>query len=305
MEFFLSHFNFYKFSLKMDKILVTGANGHFGKGVLKALINNGLDKRNIYAMVRDKTKALELKSLGIHVVFGDYEDYDSLLTAFSGIDKLLFVSGSDLRNRATQQKMVVKAAKNAGVKHIYYTSQQHKSDDRDSPIYFIIKSHLATEIAIMNSGMNFTILRNALYMDMLPEFLGEKVVENGIFLPAGQGKIAFTLRSEMAETAAVVLTSRGHKNKIYEISGSSISFTEIAQKISEIKGHNITYLSPDPKVFINAAVKKGAPRMLIKMLAGIAQAARIGELDSESPHMEKILGRKPSHVNDFLQQIYS
>jgi len=289
----------------MDKILITGANGHYGKAVLKALLNNGWEKNNIYAMVRDKTKAAELQSLGIHVVFGDYEDYDSLLKAFSGIDKLLFVSGSDVRNRTLQHKLVVKAAKNAGVKHILYTSQQHKSDHRNSPIYFLIKSHLETEIAIMKSGMSFTILRNALYMEMLPKFIGEKVVEDGIFLPAGQGRIAFTLRSEMAETAAVILTSRGHQNKMYEIAGSSISFTEIAQKISEIKGHNSTYLSPDPKVFINAAVRKGAPRMLIKMLVGLAQAARIGELDSESPHMEKILGRKPAQVNDFLQQIYS
>jgi NAD(P)H dehydrogenase (quinone) len=285
--------------------MVTGANGHYGKGVLKSLLQNGLEITNIYAMVRDITKASELQALGIQVVFGDYEDYDSLLKAFSGIDKLLFVSGSDVRNRTQQHKQVVKAAKNAGVKHILYTSQQHKSDHRDSPIYFMIKSHLATETAIMNSGMNFTILRNALYMDMLPDFLGDNVVEDGIFLPAGQGKIAFTLRSEMAETAAMILRTHGHTNKVYDISGSSTSFTEIAQKISEIKGHNITYLSPDPKVYINAAVTKGVPRMLIKMLSGFAQAALIGELDIESPHMEIILGRKPSPVTDFLQQIYS
>jgi NAD(P)H dehydrogenase (quinone) len=53
----------------MDKILVTGANGHYGRAVLKALLNNGLEERNIYAMVRDKTKASELQSLGIHVVW--------------------------------------------------------------------------------------------------------------------------------------------------------------------------------------------------------------------------------------------
>ena len=284
--------------------MVTGANGHFGKAVLEALPNSGLEKNKIYAMVRDKAKAAQLQPLGIPVVFGDYGDYDSLLKAFSGMDKLLFVSGSDLRNRTLQHRLVVKAAKNAGVRHILYTSQQHKRDDRDSPIHFIIKSHLATEAAIMNSGMDYTILRNALYMDMLPEFLGDKAAEEGIFLPAGQGRIAFTLRSEMAAAAAVILGSQGHTNKVYEMAGSAISFTEIAQKIAAIKGHNITYLSPDPKAFVNAALRKGAPRVLTRMLAGLAQAARIGELDGQSPHMEKILGRKPSLVDDFLQRLY-
>ena len=83
-----------------DKILVTGATGHYGYSVIESLIENGVNQRLIYAMVRDFTKVDELKALNVNVVFGDYNNYGSLLTAFSGMDKLLFVSSNELENRS-------------------------------------------------------------------------------------------------------------------------------------------------------------------------------------------------------------
>ena len=181
----------------MEKILITGATGNYGYTVIEELLKNGVDKKSIYAMARDEVKAKLLTPFGVNIVFGNYNDYNSMINAFAGIDKLLFVSSGELGNRSEQHRQVVKAAKNAKVKHILYTSQIHKTDNPSSPMKFVMKSHLATEIAIMKSGMNYTILRNGLYLDMLPLFLGDKVIENGIFLPAGNGGIAFTLRSEM------------------------------------------------------------------------------------------------------------
>ena len=155
-------------------------------------------------------------------------DYNSMLQAFAGIDRLLFVSSGEMRNRGGQQRQVVKAAKKAGVKYILYTSQLHKTDRASSPIKFVVSSQLDTENAMKRSGMRYTILRNGLYMEMLPLFLGANVTEDGIYMPAGEGKIAFALRTEMAEAAANILFSDRHMNKTYDVCASGVSFTEIA-----------------------------------------------------------------------------
>lgn len=288
----------------MDKILITGATGNYGYTVIEELLKNGVDKKSIYAMARDEVKAKLLTPFGVNIVFGNYNDYNSMIDAFSGIDKLLFVSSGELGNRSEQHRQVVKAAKNAKVKHIFYTSQIHKTDNPSSPMKFVMKSHLATEIAIIKSGMNYTILRNGLYLDMLPLFLGDKVIENGIFLPAGNGEIAFTLRSEMAEVAATILSSEGHKNKIYDISGKAVSFLDIATNIYQITNKNITYVSPDLDSYINTTVKQGMPREYAKMLGGFAMAAQQGELEGENSPIEKFLGRKPTSVSAFLEKMY-
>lgn len=287
----------------MEKILITGASGNYGYAVIEALLKRGIHKNLIFAMVRDKAKAKFLTPLGVNIVIGDYNDYNSLITSFSGCDKLLLVSSGDLKLRSEQHKRVVKAAKNAGINHIVYTSQLHKSDNRTSPIHFIVKSHLITEAAIMKSGMNYTILRNGLYMDMLPIFLGEKILENGIFLPAGQGKIAFTLRSEMAEVTANILISEGHSDKIYDITSDAISFTEIAAQISEIKNKNITYLSPNLETFINTVTKAGIHKEYAKMVGGFAAAAEQGELESKNSMMENLLERKPTTSFEFIKKL--
>ena len=109
-------------------ILVTGATGHFGKATIQALLNKGVLAASISALVRDPEKATELAALGIQLRIADYNDPDSLVKAFSGIDKLLLVSSNDLENRQSQQLNAVKSAKEAGIKHVVYTSFVRKND---------------------------------------------------------------------------------------------------------------------------------------------------------------------------------
>lgn len=286
-----------------NKIIVTGATGHYGYAVIESLIKNGVHENKIYAMVRDYTKAAKLKSLNVNIVYGDYNNYSSMLDAFSGIDKLLFVSSNALENRSEQHLQVVNAAVDSGIKDILYTSQKHK-EVNFSLIESIVSSHIVTENAIKESGMNYTILRNGIYMEILPSFLGNNIFKHGIYLPAGSGKVGFALRSEMAETAAKILISKGHKNKTYNISGDSYSFIDIAEYISQITGKNITYLSPSLEAFLNTMIYLGMPKIYAKMIGGFCAATRQGELEIDSSKMEKLLGRKPLTVKQYLEEIF-
>ena len=136
-------------------ILITGATGHFGSATIDFLLQKGVPAKDIAALVRDEAKADDLKAKGITILTADYDNYDSLVKAFHGIDKLLFVSGNDVVNRGQQQDNVVKAAKEAGVGHVIYTSFVRKNESETSPIYFIAKSHLSTEKALKESGLTY------------------------------------------------------------------------------------------------------------------------------------------------------
>ena len=163
-------------------------------------------------MVRDENKAADLKAKGVDVRVGNFRDAASLANAFNGIDKVLLISSSDLEDRLGQHKNVIDAAKNAGVKHIVYTGVS-MVDVNNSALKDFMIDHYQTEDYIKASGMNYTFLQHNLYADVIPMFIGEKVLETGIFFPAGTGKVPFALRSEMGEAAANVLTGEGHENK--------------------------------------------------------------------------------------------
>jgi len=288
------------------KILVTGATGNFGRLTIDFLLNKGIAVNTISALVRDEAKASDLKQKGINLKIGDYDNYDSLLAAFQGIDKLLLVSGTDLVNRGKQQLNAVKAAKEAGVKHILYISFERKNETETSPIAFLAKSHIDTDNAIKASGINYTIFRNNLYLDVLPMFLGEKVLEQGIFFPAGEGQAAYVSRNDLAEAAANVLISEGHENKEYATNNiENYSMQNIADTLSEITNSTVSYTSPSAEVYSDVLTKAGVPGEYIGMFVGFAEAIKQGEFQAESSDLEKLLGRKPTTLDNLLKEVYS
>lgn len=287
-------------------ILITGATGNLGKATINFLLRKGVSANNIVALVRDVAKVEELKAKGINIKIGDYDDYTSLTKAFVGVEKLLLVSGSDLEKRGQQQENVVKAAKESGVKHIYYTSFERKNETETSPIHLVATAHINTENLIKASGMDYTIFRNNLYLDILPMFFGENVLTTGVFLPAGDTKAAFALRMDMAEAIANVLTSEGHENKDYAFSNTeNISVPEMAKILSEVVGKEINYVSPPVDVFVDALSDVGVPIEYVKMTADFSEAIRQGEFETFKTDLEKLLGRKPTTVKEFLTQVYS
>ena len=95
--------------------LVTGATGQFGSKAIEHLLSKEVNPSEISALVRDASKAKRLIEKGIQIKEGDYTDYNSMIKAFQGIDKLLLVSSNNreaIENRTAHHKNVIKAAKN-------------------------------------------------------------------------------------------------------------------------------------------------------------------------------------------------
>jgi NAD(P)H dehydrogenase (quinone) len=287
-------------------ILITGATGQLGKAAIDFLLTK-VPASSLAVLVRDASKATEFKTKGINIRVGDYNDYASLVSALKGVDKMYFISSSDIANRLQQQANVVKAAKVSGVKHVVYTSFQRKNETDTSPIALVAQAHIQTEKLLKESGLTYTILKHSLYTDMLPMFIGDKVLETGIiFQPAGSGKVSFATRADMAEAGAVILTTTGHENKVYEISGTaSYSYHQIAEIISGLSGKNITYVSPTSEEFRQELTKAGVPADYVGVFTSFSEAIKQGEFDFPDATLEKLLGRKPVSPKDFLKGVYT
>jgi NAD(P)H dehydrogenase (quinone) len=292
----------------MSKIMVTGATGRLGKQVVEALLEK-TDARNISILVRERSKAEKLQAQGVNVFTGDYNDYGSLVAAFAGIEKLYLVSSNDLQNRLAQHQNVIDAAKEASVKHIIYTSFQRKTETLGSPLSVVSQSHLDTEAAIVASGLTYTILKHALYADIIPDFAGHQVLENQTLLfPAGEGKTAFATSGDMAAGGAAVLLDDSGKfgNRAVDIAGSQvISWAEIAAIISKITDKQIRYVSPEMSSYKEALTQAQVPPVFVNMLAGFAQATAEGEFDGVTGELESLIGREPVSVAEYLKTVYS
>lgn len=290
----------------MQHIVITGATGHLGKEVVDFLLKNNYPASHISVLVRNVEKAAGLQEKGVQVKQGDYDHYESLVHAFKGADKLLLVSGTDLAKRGEQQRRAVDAAKEAGVQHILYTSFVRKNEDASSPLAMIAASHLQTEQDIKASGLSYTILKNALYADALPMFFGDKVMETGIVLPAGEGRAAYTTRSDMAEATAHILAGEGHENKTYTLANTAnYTLYEAAAALSRIAGKDIPYTSPSKEDYIERLAQAGLPPEYAGFYAGFGDAIRQEEFYTEQSDLEGFLGRKPVTLAAFLESVYA
>lgn len=291
-------------------ILVTGATGRFGSKAVEYLLKNGVHPSEISVLVRDAAKAGRLKEQDVQVREGDYADHTSMVKAFQDVERLLLVSSNDrgaMENRTQHHKNAIRAAVEAGVKHLVYTSFVRKPGFEGSPISSFQNSHVESEQYLKESGMEYTILQNGIYAEMIPVFIGDKVAESGtIVFPAGEGKASWVLLEELAEAASNVLTTDGHKGKTYTLTHTeSVGFKTIAGEISAVLGRDIHYKSPEMGEFKTMLENAGVPQLYIGMFAMWAAALAAHSLDKNDEALTMLLGRKPTSVREFLKQIYS
>ncbi|TDN36819.1 SDR family oxidoreductase [Hymenobacter sp. UV11] len=291
-------------------VLVTGATGQYGTKVLEHLLHKGIEAQHISALVRDAAKGQTLQDQGIELRVGDYADVDSLVQAFQGVDTLLLVSSNDrgaVENRTVHHLNVIHAAKAAQVKHLVYTSFVTKPAFQHLAIADFLTSHAQTEQAIKDSGLPYTILQNGIYLEMIPIFAGSQVAETGLILfPAQEGKASWVLRAELAEAAAHVLTTKGHKNQTYVLANTeATSFQAIAKDLSGSLGKDVRYQSPPVEEFQAILQQAGVPEMYIGMFTMWASAVAQGMMEVEDATLATFLGRQPTTTAQFIKQVYN
>jgi NAD(P)H dehydrogenase (quinone) len=277
------------------KIGVTGATGQLGRLVVENL-KGKVSAESIVALVRTPEKAAEL---GVEARVFDYNKPEGLAASLMGIDKLLMISGNELGQRLPQHLAVIEAAKEAGVKHIFYTSILHADK---SPL-MLGAEHLGTEVAIKASGLVYTFLRNGWYTE---NYTGSAkgAIGAGAFIGcAGDGKISSAARVDYAEAAAVVLAGEGHENKIYELAcDTANTLTELAAEISLQTGKTIPYNNLTETQYADILKSFGLPAALAEMLADSDTGASKGGLFDDSKQLSTIIGHPTTPLAKVLAE---
>lgn len=264
------------------KIAVTGATGQLGRLVIESL-KTKVSADALVALVRSPEKAVDL---GVEARVFDYNSPDTV--ALQGVDKLLLISGNELGQRAQQHAKVIDAAKTAGVKLVVYTSLLKV----DSSSLSLAPEHLATEAALKESGVAFTVLRNGWYTENYTGSVKGAIAAGAFIGSAGEGKISSAARADFAEAAAVVLTTEGHEGKTYELSGDeSYTLADLAAEISKQTGKTIPYNNLPEAEYAKILASFGIPEAFASAIAGWDVSASHNDLFDESHVLSKLIGR--------------
>lgn len=283
-------------------IAITGANGNLGKATIQFLLRK-VAPTNIVAIVRNPETVNDFKEQGVIIKQADYNDYDTLKQAFKGVETVLQIStiGVDIETAKQQEKNIVDAMAQNNVKHIVYTSMVQA---RPNTIFQGTETQYHTEELIKKTKIPYTFFRNSMYMEAIPELIGYAFQTGEIRYPSGNGKVSFVSRTDIAEALANVLTESVHDNQIYEITGNTAySFAELAQLINAEKKMNIQHIDIVDTDFKEELISHQIPVEVADLLASMANGIKSGEFSYIDNTLEKLLGRKPSDLNEYLKSL--
>ncbi|MDT0570775.1 SDR family oxidoreductase [Streptomyces sp. DSM 3412] len=276
-------------------IVVTGATGHLGTFVIEGLLEK-VPAEQITAVVRSEEKAAGFAARGVKIAVADYSAPETFDGVFAAGDKVLLISGSELGgDRVGQHKVVIDAAKAAGVALLAYTSAP------GSLKAALADDHRATEKALLASGLPYTLLRNGWYNENYTEQLAPVLEYNAVTHAAGEGRVSSAARADYAAAAVAVLTGEGHENQTYELGGDTAwSFGEYAAELSKQTGKEIANNPVPVEVLTGILTGAGLPGFLAEILAGVDAAAAKGELVVSSGDLSRLIGRPTTPIEESI-----
>ncbi|KAK2749627.1 hypothetical protein FQN57_005849 [Myotisia sp. PD_48] len=304
------------------KYLVTGATSGLGGSILKTLYEHVPDPSTIAAASSRATSGEKLLQQypGIQFRMVDYDNADSLLSAFVGVERLFFVSSPefDTSRRNRQHGNVVKAAKDAHVGHVYYSSLAFGGFGSDSKAA-IQQAHLVTENLLKKSGIPYTSIRQGVYTDAFPVFIFWYPNTTTVYLSA-DGPVAFASREELGEASAklmlkefsdlAALTQNNEENIVLLTGPRTYTFADIVSAISDATGTKVNIEYPPkakyPSILAAEDAKEGRGKKTEQFFAGwqsLVEAVEQGEVATVDPLMGELLGRKPQDAMEHVKQL--
>ncbi|PSL44264.1 uncharacterized protein YbjT (DUF2867 family) [Chitinophaga niastensis] len=281
-----------------NKILVTGATGTIGKILVK-----NLEARQASFVVgsRNVEQAKDKLGLADNIVQFSFDDPATFENATAGVDSVFLLGPPMVPDLNVLLTPFLEYLPSKGIRRIVYLSAL--KIDPDSILGF----HAVMEQKLAQDGFDYTVLRPSFFAQNFKNYEWENITERSItFAPAGNGKVAFIDAADIANVAATVLTTAGHSQQTYELTGPEIlSYYDAANLLSEVTGKTITYPSPDAATYKAALKAAGAPDFIGTYMVAVYDVVAGNKVNFTTDTVEKITGKKPASLKTVLTADWS
>jgi len=278
------------------KVAVTAASGNMGASIVKQLIGE-IGRENIVGTARTPSKA---GHLGITIMPGDYNSKSDFDSALKGVEVVVIISGMDAPDkRIIQHRNIIKAARDNGVRKIVYTSIVGK--DGESRFDAIVGSNRQTEQDIRDSGLEWAIGRNGLYIEPDVEYIETYKKDGKVANSAGAGLCSYTTRSELAYAYVQMILNDNRNGKTFNLAGEPITQTQLTAYLNEAFGTNLVYEAMSQEAYQSVQEEMNGD-FLGSVIAGIYNKIRKGEFHIQSD-FEAAAGRRHLEWKDYFNSI--
>lgn len=287
-------------------ILVTGAGGKTGLAVISALLARNATASataglTVRAAVRRPEQADALLALGVaDAVVGDMRSRDVLQRACHGVDVIYHITPNMRPDEVSLAQLLLRAAQANGCRRIVYHSVLHPHTE-EMPHHW---QKLRVEEMLFKTGLDYTILQPAAYMQNLLAYRRDVVAEGRLRVPyPTTTRLGMVDLDDVAAVAARVLTEEGHAGAIYELAGSEIvTQDQIAQRLGDLLGRPVVAQELPRAQWESQARAAGLDAYAVDTLLRMFDYyARYGFYGNPTV-LRLLLGRTPTSLDEFLRR---
>ena len=281
-----------------ETILIIGAAGNNGVATIEALVKKQQSNDIVRAAVRSADKAAQLKSKfpSIETVIIDLDKPETLTAAYKGVTKVFMIPGN-VEDREGHAKNAIDAAVQAGsVKQFVFYSVV----GAEYEAILFAQQFRSGEKYLEQSGLNWTHLRTIFFQD---NFFGwaDGVKQGGLYFGIREGSFAPLNVADIGEIAANILTTSGHDNKAYNVTGPTLLTGEDMAKIfADVTGKEVAYISPTQEQTLESLLSTGWPEWQAKGMLELFEVFATNQAAVVSPDGEQLLGRPLTQLSDFI-----
>lgn len=274
-------------------ILITGATGNVGGPLARLLHEQGQAVRAA-ASSPDSVRRLPHPAISWSVL--DFNDPQTYPAALDGVDRLFLMRPPQISDVDRSIKPLIDYAGANGVRQIVFLSLIGVEKNKVVP-------HAKIEELLGGGPAAYTFLRAGFFMQNLSTTHRLDIIESSdVFVPAGKGKTAFVDTRDLAAVAAIALTTPGHENRAYSLTGSeALDYGEVAAILSDVLRRPITYSDPSLLRFAWHMRQRGHAWAYVGVMSAIYTTTRLGMAEKVHPDLADLLGRAPITFRQFVQ----
>ncbi len=280
-------------------ILFTGLTGAVGTEIVKLLPEFGIQARGL---VRDPAKADLIKAAGVGVITGDLGDPVAIKEALQGCGKA-FLLMANSREQLDLEISFVDAARASGVRYLVKMSANGANSNSTS---LLKRYHGDSEQHIRDSGLSYTLVRPNYFMQNMFHVAAGIIDQDKYFMPMRDGQVGIIDVRDVARFILTVLTSPGHENKTYEITGPElVSFHDIAGQLSEVMGREIRYVDVPAEDFKESLSQWVPDDWYVETVSDMFKLTAQGRGALLNDIYTQVTGRAPTTLRQFFQDYSS
>lgn len=290
-----------------EKLLITLATGKTGYATTVQLLSEGYPVR---ILVRSRNaKALELEKLGAEIAIGEFNHYDQLKTALTGIQRVYYCYPF-MPGLTESVKLFIRAAQETGIEAVVFMGQRiaEFADTGSAVTNDTIASYRLFEA----SGLNVVYFVPGYFADnVFP--MTEFVLQLGLFAsPFGNGKNPWISNGDMGRVVAALLKNPAPYvgQKVFPTGPKSISAQEIAAVFSKVSGRKVRLFNIPDWLFLKAGImignEYGFDRFTIVQASFYNKQMRLNRFDIEPTDVvKKLTGREPDDFETIARDYFA